>query len=231
MGEKSVRILYTAVTLALLGGCASQSTVLAIKNPVPVPTPVTTDNPVPLAQMEIRNDVDNARFPAPQPLNVWTATGKLSVKMIDADGRKKGGSAYFVWQQTLNDYRITLTGPLGQGRTVLNGSHDGISLDSSQTGHLEAATPESLFEQAFGWTAPVSYLKKWLEGKPATPHPEDVYAENGTLQSAQEGEWQADFKNYRYVNNELLPQKIVITGPNLTMTVQVSDWKQRADLL
>lgn len=226
-----MRNIYTAAALLALSGCASQSAVLAIKAPVPVPTPVTVEKPVPLAQMETHDEVETAKFPAPQPISVWTASGKFSVKMLDADGQKKGGSAYFIWQQKADDYQITLTGPLGQGRTVLNGTAESITLDSKQTGHLEASSPETLFEQAFGWTAPVSYLKKWLEGKPATPRPEDIYAENGTLQSAQEGEWQADFKNYRYVNNTLLPQKIIITGPNLDMTVLVSDWKERADKL
>ena len=226
-----MRRFYTAAAILALSGCASQSVVLAAKKPVPVPTPVTVEKAVPLAQMDIYNEVDSAKFPAPQPISVWTAKGKFSVKMLDADGQKKGGSAYFIWQQKAHDYQITLTGPLGQGRTVLNGGTDLISLNSEQTGYIEASSPEKLFEQAFGWTAPVSYLKKWLEGKPATPHPEDIYAENGTLQSAREGEWQADFKNYRHVNNTLLPQKIIITGPNLSMTVLVSDWKERADTL
>ncbi|PTQ87220.1 lipoprotein insertase outer membrane protein LolB [Agitococcus lubricus] len=224
-----MRIFYTTAALVMLSGCASQSAVLSLKKPVPVPTPYTEQQAIPLAKMDIKDDVDSAQFPAPQPTEAWTAMGKFSVKMTDADGSKKGGSAYFVWQQLMTDYRITLSGPLGQGRTVLNGSTDNISIDSEKTGYLEADTPEALFEQAFGWTAPVSYLRQWLNGKPATAHPEDIYAENGTLQSSQEGAWQADFKNYRYVNNAFLPQKIIITGPNLTMTVLVSDWKPQAE--
>lgn len=224
-----MRMICIATTLLWLTGCASQSAVLALREAHPIPTPITVVAPTPpLSELEVKTEVENAQFPVGKPLSMWTASGKFSVKMLDADGRKKGGSAYFVWQQDANDYHVTLTGPLGQGRTVLIGSSTGVVMDSSKTGRVEATSPEQLFEQAFGWTAPVSYLKHWLEGKPATAHPEDIYAENGTLQSAQEGEWQADFKNYRYVDTELLPQKIIITGPNLTMTVLVGEWRKQA---
>ena len=52
-----------------------------------------------------------------------------------------------------------------------------------------------------------------------------TYAPDGKLESVREGLWQADFKNYRYVNNETLPQKIVVTGPNINMTVLISGWQ------
>ncbi|TQC96450.1 outer membrane lipoprotein LolB [Moraxellaceae bacterium AER2_44_116] len=223
MGEISVRIICTAATLMMLSGCASQSTVLALKTPYKIPTPVAAAIPT---EIEIQSDVDTAVFPVVAAPSVWTATGKFSVKMLDADGQKKGGSAYFVWQQNADNYRITLTGPLGQGRTILLGTENGVILENAQVGHLESDSPESLFEQAFGWTAPVSYLKSWLEGKSATTNADHIYSENGNLQSVLEGAWQADFKNYRHVNTDLLPQKLVITGPNLSMTVLVSEWNK-----
>jgi outer membrane lipoprotein LolB len=223
MGEISVRIICTAATLMMLSGCASQSTVLTLQQPYKISTPVIE---APVTEIDIKDDVDTAQFPVTKAPSVWSATGKFSVKMLDADGQKKGGSAYFVWQQNADSYRITLTGPLGQGRTILLGTENGVILENTQVGHLESDSPESLFEQAFGWTAPVSYLKSWLEGQSATANADLIYNENGHLQSVLEGVWQADFKNYRYVNTELLPQKLIITGPNLSMTVLVSEWKK-----
>lgn len=219
-----MRIFCTAATLLILSGCASQATVLAFEKPYQILTPVVD---APVTEIELHEDVDTASFPIAIAASTWKATGKFAVKILDAEGQKKGGSAYFTWQQNADSYRITLTGPLGQGRTdILSTDDKGVILESAKTGHLEADSPEVLFEQAFGWTAPVSYLKKWLEGKSATATAETIYAENGTLQSSQEGVWQADFKNYRYVDTELLPQKVIITGPNVTMTVLISEWKK-----
>ena len=223
MGEISVRIICTTATLLMLSGCASQNTVLALEQPYQIPTPTIE---APIAEIDVQEDVDTAQFPVAKASSVWTATGKFSVKMLDADGQKKGGSAYFVWQQNADSYRITLTGPIGQGRTILMSTDNGVILENAKTGHLEADSPESLFEQAFGWTAPVSYLKNWLEGKSSTADAYQVHADNGSLLISREGAWQSDFKNYRHVDMELLPQKLIITGPNLSMTVLVSEWKR-----
>jgi len=220
-----VRILFTATTLIFLHGCASQSAVLSFKEPYKIPTPAPVEEQHPLTTLEITDDVDNAQLPELHTQSMWTASGKLAVKMIDQTGKKKGGSAYFLWQQDDQDYHIILTGPLGQGRTTLVGNNKGVILQSAKTGEMSADDPETLFEQSFGWTAPVSYLKYWLEGRAATPTAVLNYAPNGQLESVREGNWQADFKNYRYVSTQLLPQKIVVTGPNVNMTVLISDWQ------
>lgn len=220
-----MRITFTVATLCLLTGCASQTAVLTFKEAYSINTPAPIINNPQLADLEVSTDVDSAQFPKLEPQSMWTATGKLSVKMLNEDGKKKGGSAYFVWQQNTQDYHVILTGPLGQGRTSLVGNNKNVIMQSAQTGELSAATPETLFEKAFGWTAPVSYLKYWLEGRQATANAVLTYAPDGKLESVREGLWQADFKNYRYVNNETLPQKIVITGPNINMSVLISGWQ------
>ncbi|HRH90821.1 MAG TPA: lipoprotein insertase outer membrane protein LolB [Agitococcus sp.] len=220
-----MRHFFTATSLILLSGCASQSAILHYKEAYTVPTPAPIAEQHPLAKLEIAEDVDSVQLPALNPLSMWTASGKLAVKMIDENGSKKGGSAYFNWQQDTQDYRIILIGPLGQGRTTLIGNSKGVILQSAKTGEVTAQTPEALFEQAFGWTAPVSYLKFWLEGRPATTDAVLNYTTSGQLESVREGNWQADFKNYRYINSQFLPQKIVVTGPNVNMTVLINEWQ------
>lgn len=154
---------------------------------------------------------------------VWQASGKLAVRTFNHEGEAHAGTAYFVWQQQGNVYRITLSGPLGQGRTVIEGTPERTTLNSARTGQLQADTPEELMEQSLGWSAPVSYLPKWLQGKSATPQAEEI-TNDGLLQSALEGQWQADFASYKSIGEQRLPQKIVITGPNTKMTVFVSNW-------
>jgi len=217
--------MFTTTTLLLLSGCASQSTLLTLKEPYTITTPPPAVVEHPLADLQVVDDVDAAKFVPIPPRSMWTASGKLAVRMLDADGKNKGGSAYFLWQQDVQDYRIILTGPLGQGRTTLVGNDKGVILQSAKMGEMSADDPETLFEQSFGWTAPVSYLKYWLEGQAATKSAVLNYAPTGQLESVREGNWQADFKNYRYISTQLLPQKIIITGPNVNMTVLISDWQ------
>ena len=70
----------------MLSGCASQNTVLALEQPYQIPTPTIE---APIAEIDVQEDVDTAQFPVAKASSIWTATGKFSVKMLDADGQKK----------------------------------------------------------------------------------------------------------------------------------------------
>lgn len=207
--------LMTAATILLLGGCTTKTVITP---------PISTSPPI-VVEPQIEPAIASPKQ------SIWTASGKFSVRVIDQNGKKKGGSVYFVWQQNNQDYQVILTGPLGQGRTTLIGNTEYVTMQSAKTGELTAASPEDLFEQSFGWTAPVSYLKYWLEALPATPDAVPTYDANGQLQSLREGLWQADFIKYQSSNNQLVPQKIMVTGPNLNMTVLISDWQPNLSAL
>ncbi|HQV80987.1 MAG: outer membrane lipoprotein LolB [Agitococcus sp.] len=207
--------LITATTILLLGGCATKT---------PVMLPTSASSPI-TAEAQAEPPI------LTQEQTTWTASGKFSVRVIDQNGKKKGGSVYFVWQQNNQDYQVILTGPLGQGRTSLVGNAQYVTMQSAKTGELTAASPEELFAQSFGWTAPVSYLRYWLKAQPATPDAVPTYDAEGQLQSLREGLWQADFVQYQSINNQLIPQKIIVTGPNLNMTLLISDWQPNLSAL
>ncbi len=155
---------------------------------------------------------------------IWSASGKMAIHLTQPDGHESAGTIYYVWQQHGNLYRITLSGPLGQGRTVIEGTPERVTLDSAKTGHMEASTPENLMQSALGWSAPVSYLRKWIQGLPATDQAETVADETGILKTSLESPWQADFKSWQPAGKFLLPEKVVITGPDTTLTLLVSRW-------
>jgi outer membrane lipoprotein LolB len=203
----------TLLLPVMLAGCASQ----------PVVSPLLPATVPPLPDAGTSTPLDMVSKPG--QLLIWTASGKISIRVLQPDGRESAATAYYVWQQHGNMYRITLNGPLGQGRTVLEGSPEKVTLDSARTGHVEAASPEELMQQSLGWTAPVSLLPKWFQGKPATPAAETILDESGLMKSVLEQNWQADYKSWTTVNNETLPEKFVITGPNTRLTVLVSQWQ------
>ncbi len=198
---------------AMLAGCASQ----------PLVQPLTPASVPPLPDASTATPLD--LIVKPEQLLIWTASGKMSIRILQSDGRESAATAYYVWQQHGNMYRITLSGPLGQGRTVLEGSPEKVTLDNARTGHVEAETAEELMLQSLGWTAPVSLLPKWFQGKPATAQAETIADENGVLKSILEQNWQADYKTWQTVEDRSLPEKFVITGPNTRLTVLVSEWQ------
>src|SRR5690625_7872877 len=53
-------------------------------------------------------------------LETWYVSGQLGVRLPD-----NSGSARLRWQQTQDDFRIDLSGPFGQGRTLIQGRQIG----------------------------------------------------------------------------------------------------------
>lgn len=163
---------------------------------------------------------------APEPIEQtqhqqdhFTLQGKLGVRTP-----QQSGSAFFVWQQENEQYNIELSGILGLGKTLIQGDQNGVQLNSSKTGLIEARTPEELLFRATGWNAPITHLRHWVQGKPATL--------NATLRqdSAQrhtfieEDQWVVELS---YANADTrLPQRLILTqalaqGENrITMVIQ-----------
>jgi len=150
----------------------------------------------------------------------WQAQGKLGLHYQD-----KGGSLYFTWVQRGDGFSLDLAGPLGQGRTKLSGDSNHVSMDNSTTGHLEADSAEALMQQALGWQAPVSHLRFWLRGLPATSAAAITRDADGNISHIDEDGWQADVERYVQVGDYALPGKLRITGPDTRLTVIVSDWQ------
>jgi len=155
-----------------------------------------------------------------ESLHSWQAEGKLGLHYQD-----KGGSLYFTWAQQGDSFKLSLAGPLGQGRTALSGGAGRVSMDNATTGHLEADSAEALMQQALGWQAPVSHLRFWLRGLPATAAATVQRDADGNISHIEEDGWQADFERYVQVGDYALPGKLRISGPDTRLTVIVSEWR------
>jgi hypothetical protein len=75
----------------------------------------------------------------PAQLSHWLAEGKLGLRVAD-----RGGNLYFTWQQAAAHYTLTLSGPLGAGRTELSGGPEGVVLRNGELGDIPASSPEGL---------------------------------------------------------------------------------------
>lgn len=168
--------------------------------------------------------------PAPTPtqqasvdsstLSSWRSEGKIGLRV-----KEKGGSVYFTWQQKGDDFTLDMAGPLGQGQTRLSGNSDYVSLENATTGRVDARTPEAVMQHTLGWQAPVSHLKYWIRGLPATPNAMVVRNDSGQISQIKEDGWQTDITNYTVASGFLLPSKLQIIGPDTKLTVLISQWQ------
>ncbi len=114
---------------------------------------------------------------------------------------------FFTWLQQQDNFDIELSGILGVGKTQIQGKPGEVTLNSSKTGLISAASPEELLERATGWQAPITHLTSWILAKPATLNAQITKdAANRVSQLIEDG-WTV---NFSYDGEQTLPNKLVL---------------------
>ncbi|MCV6626663.1 MAG: lipoprotein insertase outer membrane protein LolB [Cellvibrionaceae bacterium] len=148
----------------------------------------------------------------------WRLRGKLGIKSPE-----QSGSGFIDWRQQGEQLRIKLSGPLGQGTVIIEGSNGQLSLQ-----HSEAAGPQNpvqLLQQHYGWQLPAGELRHWVLGLPA---PNSNYQaqwddKTGLLQSLQQAHWQLHYKRYTR-HRTPLPEKLVLERDTVKLTLIIKRW-------
>lgn len=154
-------------------------------------------------------------------LEDWQLKGKIGIKQND-----DGGSAYINWIQSGDSFYITLSGPLGQGTTIISGNEDGAKLESASEGTFIAESPEELLYTHTGWHIPLHYLLYWIKGLPEPRTPAiATYTPKGYIETLTQGPWQLSFYRYESDLGVTLPHKIKITNQDLKVTLAIKDWE------
>lgn len=153
-------------------------------------------------------------------LTDWKLAGKIGVKQRD-----DGGSAYIDWTQSEDSFHIRLSGPLGQGTTIISGNESGAKLESASDGTFIAESPEELLHQHTGWHIPLHYLLYWVKGLPEPRIPSVAnYDQKGYIESLTQGPWKLEFYKYQQVLGVTLPHKIKIQTDDLKVTLVIKHW-------
>ena len=75
-------------------------------------------------------------------------------------------SARFRWLQAGDTYQIELWGPLGQGRTVLEGDSRYMRISNAGGELIDAGAAEAVMLRQLGWYLPLEAMPRWIEGAP-----------------------------------------------------------------
>ncbi len=145
-------------------------------------------------------------------------SGKLSIRL-----EEQGHTANFRWQQTGENYLIEVWGPLGQGRTTLQG--DPASMQVIRGGEVLAEGPvEAVMMANLGWTIPVEVLPAWLQGGGAANPPASILEtdEEGRILALEQVGWRVEFARF----NENGPRRIVATSGQRKVVAAVREITQ-----
>ena len=155
-------------------------------------------------------------------LETWYVSGQLGVRLPD-----NSGSARLRWQQTQDDFRIDLSGPFGQGRTLIQGRPGAVTLQQGGEEPLQASSAEELLWLATEWQVPVEELRYWVRGIPSPEQPIQQLKRNreGLLAELQQGGWHLQYSNYTLMDNRWhLPRRIVAQHEDARLTLVIHTW-------
>ncbi len=98
--------------------------------------------------------------------------GPLDDARFDIDGKlgvrwaEERFSARFRWRQEGERYDIELWGPLGQGRTILQGDLGQMQIRDGGGHLIDAGGVREVMERQLGWYLPLEAMPRWVSGQP-----------------------------------------------------------------
>jgi outer membrane lipoprotein LolB len=153
-------------------------------------------------------------------INSFQISGKVAVQTS-----KDAGSASVDWIQHPNQFKITLTGPLGSHRVVLVGGPGKVTLETAEGKHLSASSPEELLARHWGFRLPVSYIKYWIRGLPVPGiASQPQYDASHRLISLTQQNWHIEYLDYTHKQLFDLPSRLSITSPSLRAKIIIYRW-------
>ena len=144
----------------------------------------------------------------------WSFEGRLALT-----GKNDSWSASINWGHRPDDEKIKLSGPLGQGATVIQLTGDLVTIDRGD-GHAQSSTqPEEFINQQLGMFVPVHSLRYWVIG---LPEPTSAFVETaaGFTQSG----WLIEYKQMQPVDNQSMPRKITVTNARVKLKLIIDQW-------
>ncbi|MGB5446645.1 MAG: lipoprotein insertase outer membrane protein LolB [Psychromonas sp.] len=157
-----------------------------------------------------------------EKLNHWTLSGKVAVITPE-----KRHSLNIYWQQSGDDFHITLTTFLGATVLDLKKTASGTKIIDDGGKVYVGENSQELINQLTGLTIPVDALQQWIKGNPA----DAIYLldENNQLVSLtgedrESGNWSVDYSNYKTIQKVSLPHALQLNRQNLLLKFAIQKW-------
>lgn len=159
-------------------------------------------------------------LPAAEAPADFTLRGKIGFRIGE-----RGGSAALVWQEDGGNYRLELSGPLGQGAARLTGDANRVTVEMRGETH-RSNDPQALLAELVGWPVAIDALAFWVRGQPA-PGDDALVQQDGagrTVRIEQHG-WQVRLDRYDGRSGYDLPYLLVADGGDSRITLSVNQWQ------
>ena len=147
-------------------------------------------------------------------LERWSFEGRLALT-----GKNDSWSASINWGHSPDDEKIKLSGPLGQGATVIQLTGDLVTIDRGDGQAQSSTQPEVFINQQLGMFVPVRSLRYWVVG---LPEPTSAFVETAT--GFKQAGWLIEYKQMQPIDDLSMPRKITVTNEQVKLKLVIDQW-------
>jgi outer membrane lipoprotein LolB len=147
-------------------------------------------------------------------LEQWSFEGRLALT-----GKNDSWSASINWGHRPDDEKIKLSGPLGQGATVIRLTGNLVTIDRGDGQAQSSTQPEEFINQQLGMFVPVHSLRYWVIG---LPEPSSAFVETAT--GFKQAGWLIEYKQMQPIDDLSLPRKITVTNELVKLKLVIDQW-------
>ncbi|MDD1637323.1 MAG: lipoprotein insertase outer membrane protein LolB [Methylococcaceae bacterium] len=144
----------------------------------------------------------------------WSLEGRLALT-----GKNDSWQASINWGHRPDDEKIKLSGPLGQGATVIQLTGNLVTIDRGDDEVQSSTQPEEFINQQLGMFVPVRSLRYWVVG---LPEPGSAFVETAT--GFTQGGWLIEYKQMQQVDDQSMPRKISVTNERVKLKLFIDQW-------
>jgi len=153
-------------------------------------------------------------------LDKWEFSGRIAVK-TESDGF----NGKLRWSQDRENYRATVSGPLGVGTLRLDGDDRSVVMIDKDGVRTELDDAELELRQRHGWTIPIASLRYWALGIPDPSAVAEFKVDGeGRLESLVQRDWSVRITRYDVAGGQQMPKLLAAENPDTRVRLVVDHW-------
>ena len=150
----------------------------------------------------------------------WEFSGRIGVS-----AGEEGFNGKVRWWQEGDEFRATVSGPLGVGTVKIEGDSKRVTLTDKQGDVTELQDAELDLRLRYGWTIPVASLQYWALGIP-DPNVQTATRTDGDglISEMEQGDWHVTIGEYRDGGGQQMPRRISAINADAKVRLVIDHW-------
>jgi outer membrane lipoprotein LolB len=151
----------------------------------------------------------------------WEFSGRIAVS-----AGEDGFNGKLRWAQKDDNFKATVSGPLGIGTVRIEGEGERAVLTDKNGVRTELQNVEEELLYRYGWTIPVKSLRYWALGIPdPTSDAQTELNEDHQLARLEQGDWTLSISSYKVNGGQSMPNRLSATKFETRVRIVIDKWK------